>query len=165
MHTIAPIQDGSPEPDPTNPGSNDTTHSSLDRVPPSLLHSIAILVWIGALAGCVWLSWNRSFLLAAIGGVLCVIAIPLLAARAWQDRLTASLVMPFIGLGLVGGITLYFALFKFPWFEAVFNGKASGPLGFVVFAVSFSLAGGFVGYRCVGLTRRLLRHDRTSRSR
>ena len=71
--------------------------------------------------------------------------------------------MPFVGLGLVGGVAVYLALFNFRWFEAAFNGKASGPLGFVLFALSFSLAAGYIGFRCVGLARRLLGRGRTSR--
>jgi hypothetical protein len=127
----------------------------------SLLQSLAVITWIGALAGCIWLSWNRSFLFAAIAGAICISAIPLLAARSRQKRITAILVMPFIGLGLAGGVGLYLALFAFRWFEAVFNNPGFGPLGFVAFAFSFSIAGAYVGYRCVCLARRLLARGRT----
>jgi hypothetical protein len=156
-----PIPDDPCEPGLTSPGSEDARRSSLGQPSLSLLQSLAILIWISALAGSIWLSWNRSFLFAATTGTICISAIPLLAAGSWQKRITASLVMPFIGLGLVGGVALYFALFAFRWFENVFNNPGFFPLGFVVFAFSFSMAGGYVGYRCVSLASRLLARGRT----
>ena len=81
-----------------------------------------------------------------------------LLARSWQDRITAILVMPFIGASLVAGVAIYFVMvLNFSWFQGVFGTKGGGPLGVVLFAFSFSLAGGFAGYRCVRLARRLRR--------
>src|SRR5438132_2801258 len=124
--------------------------------PPSLFHSILIVVWLAALALAVWLSSNRSYLFASIIGTISISAIPFVAARSWQDRITAILVMPFIGASLVAGVAIYFVMvLNFSWFQGVFGTKGGGPLGVVLFAFSFSLAGGFAGYRCVRLARRL----------
>jgi hypothetical protein len=141
--------------------TKDTTRSTSRQPTLSLLHALAVLLWIGALASCVWLFSNRSFLLAGLGGSLSIMAIPVVAARSWKERMAATLVMPFVGLGLVGGVALFFALLTFSWFERVFNTKGGGLLGLVGFAFGLSFAGGYVGYRCLTVAgRSLLRRTR-----
>jgi hypothetical protein len=155
--------DDSCNPDSIGPAAMESkaTASSSEGARGFLFKSVFLIVWTAVLAVSVWLCWNRSFLLAGIGGAVTIMTIPLAAAGTWQERLTASFIMPFVGLGFVLGVVVYFAMFRFTWFEAVFNNKGGGPLGLILFASSFSLAGGYLGHRCVHLVSRFL--GRTSR--
>jgi hypothetical protein len=142
-----------PTPDGSEAGSNTPPRNK--AVPPSLFQIALVIAWLALLAFSVWFSTQRLFLFAGIGGVISISAIPFVAADSRKKRITAILVMPFIGAGLVGGVVIFFALMNFSWFAAVFN-KASGPLGVLLFAFSFSFAGAVAGYRCVALARRWL---------
>jgi hypothetical protein len=84
-----------------------------------------------------------------LGATGALSAIPLVAANSKKERIAATLVMPFIAIGLVGSIALYFAMFRFAWFAAVFNIPGFGPLGVIIFGLSASLVSGWHGYRCV----------------
>lgn len=73
-------------------------------------------------------------------------------SSALRERVGVSLIMPFALGGLTGFVLLYFQMFNFHWFEAIFNGKGSGPFGLIVFAIFGSAVGGFIGVRIVRLS-------------
>ncbi len=66
-----------------------------------------------------------------------------------RQRLAVSFVMPFALAGLASFVLIYFSMFRFPWFESVFNSKDTGPLGLIVFALFGLVVGGIAGWRLI----------------
>lgn len=90
--------------------------------------------------------WMLSFV-AASASLMCI---PLVDhTHSFRERCLASFVMPFAMGGLAFFVSLYFMMFQFAWFEAIFNDKGSGPLGLIVTALVGLVAGGIVGWRIV----------------
>jgi hypothetical protein len=45
-------------------------------------------------------------------------------------------------------------MFRFTWFENVFNSKDTGPLGLILFALLGLVVGGIMGWRLINYCRR-----------
>jgi hypothetical protein len=133
----------------------DAAPSMTTRVLRLVFNTVVVLGFTSLMAGAIWLLLNRHLVAAALVCTTSLMTIPFAAQGSWRERILASLVMPFSMAGLVVGVTLYFLLFYFSWFEAIFNSKGSGPFGLIVFAFAFAGGGGFVGYRCVDLAVRV----------
>lgn len=93
--------------------------------------------------------WTVSFLPVALALMLIPFADHSSTVR---ERVGASLVMPFALGGLALFVVLYFQMFYFRWFEAIFNDKGLGPFGLIVSAFLGIALGGYVGYRIVRLS-------------
>lgn len=62
-----------------------------------------------------------------------------------RERSVMSIAAAFAFGGLVGSVALYFLMFRFAWFEALFNDKGTGPGGLVLFSLAGIAGGGVVG--------------------
>ena len=90
--------------------------------------------------------WLAAFVVVCIALML----IPLADhTSSMRQRLAASLVMPFALAGLVLSVGIYFLMFRWPFFESIFNGKDTGPLGLIVFALMGLTVGGIAGWRLI----------------
>lgn len=76
---------------------------------------------------------------AALSAVALGVVTPLFLEGTWRERLLACLWVPVCVLLGVGGVAFYFRLFRFSWFEAVFNNKGSWPLGLLLFFLGFAV--------------------------
>lgn len=62
-----------------------------------------------------------------------------------RERATVSIAAVFAFAGLVGFIFLYFLMFRWAWFEAIFNDKGAGEGGLILSAFGGLTVGGIVG--------------------
>lgn len=86
--------------------------------------------------------WFMAFVAVSIS----LMCLPLVDhTSSLRDRFFASLIMPFVLGGLASFVMLYFQMFHFAWFEAIFNSKAAGPFGLIVFAIVGLITGGYLG--------------------
>jgi hypothetical protein len=91
---------------------------------------------------------NHQWMLSFVAASASLMCIPLVDhTHSFRERCLASLTIPFAMGGFACFVLLYFAMFQFAWFEAIFNGKGSGPLGLIVSALAGLVAGGIVGWR------------------
>ena len=112
-------------------------------------NAVVVVVFTALVVGAIWLFYNGYPRLVASCTVLAFMLAPLFAKASWTQRATLSLSVPFVVLGGVGGFFLYFWMFSFSWFEAVFNNKGGGPFGLILFVSGFALAGGGLGGYCI----------------
>ena len=66
-----------------------------------------------------------------------------------RERFKWSLMMPFVVGGVAVFAMLYLQMFRLAWFESIFNGKDSGPMGMILFALTGFAAGAYSGWRLV----------------
>ena len=125
------------------------TASSIKKRVAKLLASVAILAtFFGFGYWAFMLASDRRWVFAAFALCISLMAIPFAAFDApLQERIESSLVMPFVLAGLVLSILAYFQMFRFGWFESLFNDKGAGPLGLIVSAFIGITAGGYLGWR------------------
>jgi hypothetical protein len=93
--------------------------------------------------------WAVSFLPVALALTLIPFADH---SSSLRERVGVSLIMPFALGGLALFVVVYFQMFHFHWFEAIFNDKGSGEFGLVVSAFLGIAVGGYLGYRIVRLS-------------
>ncbi len=105
------------------------------------LFNLAVVVaFTFAVSGAIWLFYNGyPWHVAATTLALFMVA-AFCAGNSMRERIVLSLCMPFLALGGLIGFKVYFAMFTFSWFEAVFNSKDSGPLGLILFVCGFAVA-------------------------
>lgn len=90
---------------------------------------------------------DRQWAVSFLPVTLALMLIPFVDhSSSLRERVGVSLIMPFALSGLVLFVVLYFQLFHFDWFKAIFNGKGSGPFGLVISVFLGIAAGGYVGY-------------------
>ncbi len=107
--------------------------------------SVVIAACTTFVVASIWLLFNGHAWLVVSYTVLASAIAPLLITdRPFAQRITLSCSVPFVFLGGTAGFFVYFQLFTFSWLEAVFNNKAGGPLGLVVFVCAFAMAAGAV---------------------
>jgi hypothetical protein len=123
-----------------------STNPRFARFVGHLLRGIAVLAFVAGMIAFMFFMSEHQFLPAVVVLGICLTSMPLIP-EGQGDRLVAALNM-FCGfLGLLAGVVIYFAMFSFSWFAAIFNGKGGGPAGLLLFAISFAFAGGYLGYR------------------
>jgi hypothetical protein len=130
-----------------------STNPNSARFVGQVLRGIGVLaIAAGLIVYLYCMSQGRLYLAAVVLGV-CVTSMPLIP-EGKGDRLVAVLTS-FCGfLGFLAGVVIYFAMFNFSWFWVIFNGKGGGPLGLILFAVSFTLVGVYAGERGLRCFRR-----------
>ena len=97
---------------------------------------------------------NQQWMLSFVAASASLMCIPLVDhTHSFRERCLASLIMPFAMGGLACFVLVYFAMFQFAWFETIFNGKGSGPLGLIASALTGLVAGGIVGWRILKYVR------------
>ena len=93
---------------------------------------------------------DRQWMVSFVPATLALMLIPFADhSSGLRERVGLSLIMPFALGGLAVFVILYFQMFSFHWFEAIFNGKGSGPIGLIVSAFLGIAVGGFVGFRII----------------
>jgi hypothetical protein len=91
---------------------------------------------------------QRNWLISFVVGSGAWMCIPFADHSApVRERFVGSLVAPFAMGGLACFVLLYFQMFRFAWFEAVFNNDGTGPIGLIFSAITGLGAGGFIGWR------------------
>lgn len=111
---------------------------------------IAVVVLAFFALGCIAIQrfLNREWMIALLAASASLMCIPWVDQTSQaRERLAVSLVMPFAMAGLACTVLLYFQMFSFAWFEAIFNDKGSGPIGLMVSAITGLAAGGCMGWR------------------
>ena len=130
---------------------DDTTSGTINRGFGRLALNALIVGVFGALLYFgIHLFLDRQWTVSYFPIVLALMLIPFADhSSALRERVGLSLIMPFALGRLALFVILYFQMFHFHWFEAVFNDKGSGPLGLIVSAILGIAIGGYIGFRIV----------------
>lgn len=119
---------------------------------------IVVVAFSGVVLGAIWLFYNGYPWLVSISTLLIFTIAALFVGGTWRERIAISLCVPFFVVGGYIGFQVYFAMFHFPWFEPIFNDKAGGLLGLIIFVSGFAVAAAFAaGYALDRLLRALWR--------
>ena len=90
---------------------------------------------------------NGKVIFSLLTGSMSLMCIPLVERRySLRHRLACSLIMPFAMGGVACFVSLYFAMFRFAWFQDIFNDKGSGPFGLMMAVVFGLMVGGLFGW-------------------
>lgn len=114
-----------------------------------VFNATVVVAFMGFVVGCISLFYHGYPWHVAVGVVLIAMIAIAFAGKTWTERATLSLTVPFLALGGVAGFFIYFWMFSFSWFEAVFNGKERGPLGLLIFVCGFALGIGLAACWCI----------------
>ncbi len=116
-----------------------------------------LVVFAFASIGCLGIAQvqEKRFLIAYVAVSIALMLIPIADhTSTLRQRLLVSLVMPFALAGLAVFVWIYFLMFRFSWFERVFNSKDTGPVGMILFALAGLASGGIMGWRLINYRRR-----------
>jgi hypothetical protein len=116
---------------------------SLRVVARAVFNIIVVAAFTGVVVGAIWLFYNGYPWLVSVSTLLIFMIAALFVGGPWRERIAVSLCVPFFVVGGYIGFRIYFALFRFSWFEAVFSGKGGGPLGMIIFVPGFAVATAF----------------------
>jgi hypothetical protein len=133
------------------------TPSRLRRVVGFFFKTIALTVFIGGVGAFLYLMSERSFVSASFCLTFGLMAIPFLTELPWQEKITMSLVVPFIVLGIAGVMLDFTLIHVSSWVGDNFNDKVSGPLGMWMCVLLCSSLSGFLGYLLVHFVRKYSR--------
>ncbi|NQT11242.1 MAG: hypothetical protein HQ582_00745 [Planctomycetes bacterium] len=114
-----------------------------------MFNIVVVTAFTGAVVAAIWLFYNGYPWLVSISTLLIIMIAAFVAGDTGRERIVVSLSVPFFALGGYIGFQVFFAMFRFLWFEAIFNGKGGGPAGLIVFVVGFALATASVAACCI----------------
>lgn len=114
-----------------------------------LFNIFLVAVFAVTIGAACWLALNRHYQLLFISILSALMTGALFVGETWRERIGLGLCVPFLGIGGYVGFQIYFAMFHFSWFESVFNDKAGGPLGLIVFVFGFAIAAAFGAAWCI----------------
>jgi len=102
--------------------------------------AIVAVAFAGLVAGAIWLFYNGYPWPVATGAILATMIVAWCGGRSFSERWAMCLAVPFLVLGgSVGGFA-YFGMFRFSWFEAIFNNDGLGPLGLITSVLGCAVA-------------------------
>ncbi|QDT50270.1 Ankyrin repeats (3 copies) [Symmachiella dynata] len=137
------------EPDSSDSLMDENPYVALERRQKLIRYAFSIVV-VAVFLGAGYFGLRQFFdghwFMAFVAVSISLMSLPLVDhTSSLRDRIFASLIMPFALGGLASFVMLYFQMFHFAWFEAIFNSKAAGPFGLIVFAIVGLIAGGYLG--------------------
>jgi hypothetical protein len=103
-----------------------------------LLNLAVLVAFTWAVAGAIWLFYNGYPWLVAGTTLALFMLVACCDGGSLRERIILSLSVPFLALGGYFGFQIYWAMFTFTWFRAVFNSKDIGMLGLIVFVSGFA---------------------------
>ena len=125
---------------------NDRPISFAERI----VSTVAVIAFFAFGYFAIRLFLNGDVILSLLTATMSLMCIPMVEhTYSLRQRLACSSIMPFAMAGAACFVLLYFWMFRFVWFENIFNDKGSGPLGLMLAVVSGLMVGGLFGWLVV----------------
>lgn len=114
-----------------------------------LFNIVVVTAFTGAVVAAIWLFYNGYPWPVSISTLLIFMIVAFFAGDTGRQRIVVSLSVPFFAFGGYIGFQIYSAMFRFLWFEAIFNSKGSGPAGLILFVGGFAVVTACVAACCI----------------